>query len=513
MESLTAHEEQGETGSVLRRWMGNGRLVSWRASPVTGIGAAVVGVILTTWLLRSWATRLHLSNVAMAYLLVVLGVATTFGRAPAIVAAILAFLTFDWNFVHPVGHLTVSDPNEWLMLIVFLITGLTTGQLAGALRQRAQEAREGQQESRLLYDLTGAMSSQADLASILELTARRVREVFRAESCEFLLRDGEGRLPATEGGLDINTRRPYGSRALPLRAGEHDFGVAYVGPRQGGQDYGEKEQRLLATFTGHAALAIERTRLARALNEAQLVRESDALKSALLSSISHDLRSPLAAIKAFATGLLEGGAECDAATVREGLAAIDHESDRLNRLVGNLLDISRLQAGALRMNCDSYAVAEVVAEVVGRMARGLAGHPLEVRIPDDLPAVWIDCPLIQQVLTNLLENAVKHTPPATPIRITARRTTDGVAVSVADEGPGIAPSQREAVFARFYRLEESEGKRAGTGLGLAICRGFVEAHGGAIWIEESERGTHVTFSLPLAAVEAQFGEEVGPRGG
>jgi two-component system sensor histidine kinase KdpD len=299
---------------------------------------------------------------------------------------------------------------------------------------------------------------------------------------------------------------------LALRAGEHDFGVAYIGPRGEGRDYTEKEQRLLAAFTSHAALAIERTRLARALNEAQLVRESDALKSALLSSISHDLRSPLAAIKAFATGLLEAGPGCDVATVREGLTAIDEESDRLNRLVGNLLDLTRLQAGALRVNRDWYVLSEVVEEVLRRMARALSQHPLDTSLPDDLPPLWIDATLVQQVLINLIENAVKYTPPGTRIHLRARRTEGSVTLSVADEGPGIAPAERAAVFERFYRLEESEGKRTGTGLGLAICRGFIEAHGGAIGIEEGGVGTTITFSLP-SEVGSERGEEIDPGRG
>jgi two-component system sensor histidine kinase KdpD len=273
--------------------------------------------------------------------------------------------------------------------------------------------------------------------------------------------------------------------------------------------YAAKDRRLLAAIAHHAALAIERTRLSRELSEAQLLRESDALKSALLSSISHDLRTPLAAIKAFATGLLEAGSTWDPATVRESLVAIDGEADRLNRMVGNVLDVSRLEAGALRVHRDWVSIREAIDEALYRLARVLHDHPTTVDVPPDLPPVFVDYALIHQVLVNLLENVAKHTPSGTRIAVTARRDGSEVHVSVSDAGPGILHSEREAVFQRFYRLEESEGRRGGTGLGLAICKGFIEAHGGHIWVAETvQPGTTITFSIPLTAEEEERGEEV-----
>jgi two-component system sensor histidine kinase KdpD len=475
---------------------------------------ALLALLATTWLLRWWATRLHLSNVAMAYLVVILAVATTFGRGPALAASVLAFALFDVTFVQPVGRLTVSDPDQWLMLIAFLATGLTTGQLAGALRQRAQEARERAQDTHLLYELTSAMSSQVDLGVILSLTSRRVQEVFGAESCEFQLRDDRGELPDAGSGAREALSYRRGVAVLPLQAGELDFGVMRVGPRGDRGEYREKERRLLAAIADHVALAIERTRLTRELSEAHLLRESDALKSAILSAVSHDLRTPLAAIKAFATGLLEAGVPWDPDTVRESLTAIDEEADRLNRLVGNLLDVSRLQAGSLSLNRDWYSIEALIHETLRRSERLLERHPVTTDVSADLPAVSLDYPLVQQVLINLLDNAVKHTPAGTPIQITARQLPAEIQVSVSDRGPGIAASEREAVFGKFYRLEKSEHRRAGAGLGLAICRGFVEAHGGRIWIEESPgAGATVTFSLPVDGMEGRCGEEIDPRRG
>jgi two-component system sensor histidine kinase KdpD len=178
------------------------------------------------------------------------------------------------------------------------------------------------------------------------------------------------------------------------------------------------------------------------------------------------------------------------------------------------LDLSRLESGALQMNRDWYAIGEAIHEAIRRMSRVLSDHPTTVDVPADLPPVCIDYPLIQQVLINLFGNIAKHTPPGTPVRVSARRAGGSLVVSVADEGPGIAASERRAVFQRFYRLEAAEGKRAGAGLGLAICRGFVEAHGGTIWIEDSAGlGTTVTFSLPLGEEEERRGEEGDPGRG
>jgi two-component system sensor histidine kinase KdpD len=273
------------------------------------------------------------------------------------------------------------------------------------------------------------------------------------------------------------------------------------------------ELRLLEAFADIAALAVDRERLLREAAGAETLKATDQLKSALLAAVSHDLRTPLAAIKSSVSGLLDPTVEWDAATRRELLGAVDEETDRLTRLVANLLDLSRIEGGALRPILDWYDVRELLETATARLARTVAQH-LVLNVADDVGAVRCDYVQIHQVVANLVENAAKFAPEGTMIRVYARRLPDAVEVSVSDEGPGIPPGERDAVFAKFYRVQRAGGRVAGSGLGLAISKGLVEAHGGRIHIGAAPGGgTCVTFTLPLppASAEPPGGRSAPPQ--
>jgi two-component system sensor histidine kinase KdpD len=258
--------------------------------------------------------------------------------------------------------------------------------------------------------------------------------------------------------------------------------------------------RLLTTFAAQAGLYIERAKLAREAGRAQLLEESDRLKTALLSSVSHDLRTPLAAIKASATVLLQEEAALDATTRSDLLSAINEETDRLNHLVGDLLDQSRIEAGALRLKRDWCDMDELIRAVVRRLASILGGFRVQLHLPADLPLILADYVQVDRVISNLLDNAIRFAPPGSVIEIAASIQGGELTVAVTNQGPAIPARLHPHLFDKFYRISEDRSPSMGTGLGLSICKGIVDAHGGRIWVESpvaEDSGTRFAFTLPL----------------
>jgi len=256
------------------------------------------------------------------------------------------------------------------------------------------------------------------------------------------------------------------------------------------------------TFVDQATSVIERARLRQESLQIEVLQRTDALRAALLSSISHDLRTPLASIKASASSLLQEDVQWSDEERRSFTLAIEHEADRLNRLVANLLDMSRIEGGALKPEKEWYPIDELIHDVLGRMQPILLNRIVQTHLPDDLPPVQLDYLQIDQVLTNLIENAVRYTPSDSPIEISVNVEGDQMVISVADRGPGIPSTDLERVFDKFYRVLGTAERTTGSGLGLAVCKGLVEAHGGHIWAENREGGGAIfRFTLPLGSKE------------
>ncbi len=288
---------------------------------------------------------------------------------------------------------------------------------------------------------------------------------------------------------------------LPIATADRTIGVLEVGGKPGGGRFGTEDEHLLTSFANQAALALERASLTEEARRAAILTQSDELKSALLAAVSHDLRTPLAAIKASVTSLLDASVPWDEAARAEFLQAIDEETDRLTLMVGNLLDLSRIEGGALRPAKEWYDLAELVADVANRLRSRAPDRPLLTEVEPDLPIAHFDYIEIAQVLLNLGDNAAKYAQPGTPIIISARRTPGAIEVAVRDSGPGIPVRALPRLFEKFYRADET-GKVGGIGIGLTICKGLVEAHGGRIWAESREgEGTTVRFTIPLDSPE------------
>ncbi len=521
----------GRFGAALRR-----RTV-WRRL-VVPYGASVAGVAAVSLLIGQLLPRYHVGNISMLYLLLVLALAILAGSGPAILASVLAFLAFDWFFVPPVGRLTVSDPQEWLALCLFLIVAVIAGQLAAGLQRRAEEARRRARESETLYALSTALLGDVRLEHMLQIIVERLREALDLRHAAILLANadgdlsvaaeagepldaaeraerqagaawafasggasgrylapGDGRVTGPLGSLPARGQPPRLGIYVPVVLGAERLGVLAAVERRAGEPLAVDQARLLAAVVAQAALAIGRTRLAEEEERARAAAESDRMKSTFLASVSHDLRTPLTAIRTAASGLRRASLARHDAVYDELAAGIEREVDRLNRLVDNLLEMSRIEAGALPPQKAPEEIGELAGTALARLAPLLRDRRVTVQLAPDLPLVPLDAAQIDRVFTNLLENAAKFSPPGGLIVLEAFAEGGELRVSVHNDGPSLPDDQRGRIFDKFYRLDAGGGR--GTGLGLAICKGIVEAHGGRIWAENDPRGVSVIFTLPL----------------
>jgi len=459
------------------------------------------------------------ANLIMTYLLAIVVIAARYGRGPSVLAAVASVAAFDFFFVPP--HLTfaVADTQYVLTFAVMLFVGLVISGLTARIRLQAETARQREQRTAALYAMSGQLAETGAVEDLVAIAARHIAEVFDAEVGAALAdAGGQLRIVRREGGLAadqddvalslwvLEHRRPAGlgtgtsasARAVyvPLIGHRGPLGVVSIRPRQRDAFAIPGSLRQLETFINQTALAVERARSADEAQEARVRAETERLRNALLTSVSHDLRTPLATITGAATTILESGAHLDHRTQQELLESVREEADRLNRLVQNLLEMTRLESGALQLRRDWHPLEEVVGAALGRLSKSLGTRRVTVNIPPELPLVAIDDVLIEQVFVNLLENAIKYTPPDSAIRILVSATDQSVTVEVADHGPGLPKGHEARVFEKFYRAA-SDGRR-GAGLGLAICRGVVAAHGGRIWAHNlPEGGVAFLFTLPL----------------
>ena len=542
-------------------------VLPWRSYLVDS-ALAVVGALVVTAVLYIFKLYPRIPNISLLYLLVILTLASTRGLYAAILASIVAFLSFDYFLVPPFYTFTIAKVDEWLALFVFLVTAIITSQLASALRQRAEQARRREHETRILYELVRATNIEEDLERQLSIIARAVVDVFSSwgvRDCEILLPDTKGKLIVQGSALQpsdhlmlssdeeataswvmdqaqtvelhdvaLVSQRPddYAQRAIvrstankdsvrkyirmiPLEMGQKVHGVLCIfmedNPRLHAlernlgaeRDRSNPQSAFFWTFVEQATSMIERARLRQESLQIEVLQKTDALRSALLSSISHDLRTPLASIKASASSLLQEDVQWNDEERRSFTLAIEREADRLNRLVANLLDMSRIEGGALNPEKEWYPIDELIHDVLGRMQPILLDRVVQTHISIDLPPVQIDYLEIEQILTNLIENAVRYTPSDSPIDISAYIEGEQMVISVADRGPGIPSADLKRIFDKFYRVLGRTAERpGGSGLGLAVSKGLVEAHEGHIWAENREGGgTQFRFTLPLKRKE------------
>jgi two-component system sensor histidine kinase KdpD len=497
---------------------------------------AVLVVFLVSLFIALIDRFVRVSNISNLYIIGTAALAFRRGLYPAVLASILAFLAYDWFFIPPVSQLTVADPSEYVALVTLLVTSVLIGQLLARVQERASQAQREQTQTELLYEVSEAALSGEGASSVFDVALRRLSETLGLDGARLVLRRdsqlvevaSQGTLAsypdrqhlvrrvADEGQpfgvwlqaknnvrivstLDIEQGRatsPEGGSLeevyVPIVIEARAEGVLVVGGKKNDDQLSGREARFLLAFANQLAAAIQHERLHDQRARARALEESDRLKSALVSSVSHELKTPLTAIKAAATALQED--QVAPGTQSELVESINRETDRLTGLVTNLLDMSRLEAGGVQLQLEWVSIVDVVADVLDRLEATLRGRQVAVQISETLPETPLDFTLISQVLANLLDNAARYSPPTAKISISAEVVRHQLRVTVFNEGSTIRPADLEHLFDKFYRANSSPG---GTGLGLAIARSIVEAHSGRIWAENvGRRGVSFTFTLP-----------------
>jgi two-component system sensor histidine kinase KdpD len=492
-----------------------------RASPAAWLWVAAAMVIATLAALGLRELGFAEANLVMVYLLAVVLVASRVSIGPAIGAAILAVVLFDVLFTEPFYWVTVHDTQYLLTFAIMLGVGVLASTLMARVRTQAEISRTNERRTEALYRLNRRLSAAADTTRLVDDSERALAEVFDAHAVIFLPDEHRTIRPivghaasfaasASEfaaaqwvlergqvAGLGTNTLPNLEAFYVPLTTPDGVAAVLAIQPRDRESLQSPEVRQLLTSSAAQIALAIERARLREESQRALLQAETERLRSSLLSAVSHDLRTPLAAIAGAASSLRDAGETLDAATRRELLDTVCDESERMTRLVENLLQMTRLSSGKITVNKQWHLVDEVIGSALSRLERQLAGREVLVEIPHRLGLCQFDDVLVEQVIINLLDNAIKYSPPGSPITILAEGRPSAVQLEVADRGQGIAAGDEQRVFEMFYRGPEGAHRR-GAGLGLAICRAIVQAHGGSIHVaNRPEGGASFRLMLPF----------------
>jgi two-component system sensor histidine kinase KdpD len=513
-----------------------------------GLLVAAVALVSATLLAVVLERRLGVPNAAIVYLLAVVVVGTGYGSWHAVATAVASFLIYDFFLVQPLYTFTIAGPGEWLDLLLFLVVAIAIGRLSALQLQRRREAELRTAEARAMFAMSRDIATTTTaLEAAPPLVARLVREAEMARvwvglgasigdervtadshpeeprpacSSRWLLHavsaEAQPVWVRVHDAAIVRTRDQDEHVAVyrvPIEVGGETIGSIWAARTRDDPLPGRSHTRLLAAAADQLGQSVVRDRLAAEATAAQVARESDALKSALLDSVSHDLRTPLAAIRATAGNLMDPEVALAPEEQRAAARSIDLEAERLSRLVRNMLDLSRIEGGALHPSLELYDLADLIDPVVERLAPVLAPTTPEVAIVEGLPAVKVDAIFVDQILTNLLENAARYAT-GSRVRIVAGQGRDGrVELVVEDAGPGVPASAMPRLFERFYRVQRRKGGREerGSGIGLAVVKGLTEAMGGSVEARSSGLGgLAIVVGLPVDRSVEPAAEPVEP---
>ncbi len=485
-------------------------------------GWSLLFVLVAAVLARMLQPLVSLPSLSLVFLLPVLLSAIRFGLWPSVCACVLSTAVYNFFFIPPVYSFTIASSQEWLAYVIYFVVAIITSNLAASVRDQAEAAKRREDRTASLFALSRAIAGAVDAETMREVIATKIHDTLGQQVAlllpighEFALAvarpEGtvlsEQEIAAASWAWQHN--RPTGHGAdtlpgmawhfLPLKTTHAVVGVLGVRFQKASNTITPRTQRLLEALADQAAIGLDRANLREQMENARLLTETERLRAALLSSVSHDLRTPLASIIGSVSSLLDVGTDYDEATRKDLLLTIREEADRLDRFVGNLLDIMRLESGRLEPNRQWVQIDDLVGTVLSRSTSPWSGHRISLRIEPALPMLKLDFVLMQQVLFNLLDNAAKYSPAGSEILIEARRIGSSVVLDVSDEGVGVPADDIERIFDMFYRVRHGDLQVAGTGVGLAICRGIVDAHGGSIHAESpaGDRGTRMTIALPI----------------
>jgi two-component system sensor histidine kinase KdpD len=462
-----------------------------------------------------------LTNLVMVYLLGATIAALKLGRGPAIAVAVINVLAFDFFFVPPRYSLAVADLQFVVTFGVMLAVALIIATLVANVRAQTRSAGARERRTALLYAMSRELVTTRSLEDLARVAVKHVAETFASRSV-VLVPNAKGRLQRptaspTSGsllsadltvaqwvydndaaaGLATDTLPATTAIYLPLRASHQALGVLAVEPTHRRRLLLPEQRHLLETFASQIALALERARLEKEAEQARVTAETEGLRNTLLASISHDLRTPLAVITSASSALSDPSSTFESEARRSLSALIEGKSKEMAEIISNVLDLMRLESGHVSLRLESVMIEDLVNSALQRLSTRIALHPVEVRLPPDLPPVQVDGSLVLQVFTNLLENVIKYTPAGTTVTMTAAALDAFVRVSIDDDGPGLPPGDLDRLFAKFHRGRD-ESSAGGAGLGLSICRAIVTAHGGQIHASQRPGGgARFSFNLPL----------------
>ena len=483
---------------------------AWQDRPAISKGSApiillsvIIGVTLFMRVLELlWPGHVSTPVIALTYLLTINVLTLVFGLGGGISAALLSFAALNFVFIEPRGTMLIHSSEDLIVLLFFLVVAGINSQLLGKAQIGRVQAEQRERDATVLSDFSVALTSLRHESDVAELLAGHVSRLIHPHGVEVVV-IGEAQLPITQAHVPAtfaSSARTLTQLSVPpsaealIESPRAQLGHIRVWRTQRPLDEGE--QRLIRTMAGMTALALERIRLAQVEARANVLEESDRLKSALLSSVSHELRTPLSALRAGAESLNHGLVSLDSNAGRDLIANMDEAAQHLSKLVDNVMDMSRIEAGVLKPRREWCLLVDIVMDALAHLQNELRQHQVTSQVPEELPLVPIDPNQIDQVLTNLLANAAKYAPPGSRIDLTAEAQADHLLVTVTNQSTHIPVEHLERIFDKFYRVTDSD-RVLGTGLGLSICKGIIKAHGGHIWAKNVDGGVAFSFTLPL----------------
>jgi len=476
--------------------------------PVIRMGAVLITVGGITFLCTS-VVPVTAATAGFCYLVAILLIARFLGSREAIVASLPATLCFDYFFLPPFGTFTITDPQNWAALFAFLATAIVASQLSTYAKQSAQDALERQQDTERLYALSRAILLTEANREAPKQIAHQIERIFEFPAVALYVRDtGEIHRAGPEDlqGIEDPLRQAAVQGTLTQ---DETAQTTVTAIRLGGQPIGSLAIRgrllsdgALQALSSLVAIALEKVRGQEATSRAEAARQSEELKSTLLDAIAHEFKTPLTSIKAAATALLSETVP-KAEEQRELISIVNEEADHLGRLVTEALQMARIEAGKIQLNKRMHPIEELISNALQQMRPLAEGRTLEVSIARGLPNVPVDPELMQLAIRQLLDNALKYSPPDSPVTIRALRRNGGLEIKVSDQGSGIPERDRSRVFDKYYRGSNNRSRVTGTGMGLTIAREIIRAHGGEIWVEsEPGKGSEFSFTLPADGKEA-----------
>lgn len=441
-------------------------------------------------------------TVALTLVLAILGIATWWGFTESIVAAVAGVLGLNYYFLPPIGQFTISDPENWVALAVFLVTAVTASELSVRARRRAAEAIARSREVERLYSLGQALLLSSSMRTAAREVVNSIIRTFEIPAAVFFNRSNDEFLRSDERTASISDEQLRQIAESGELLVDRSRQIAIVPIRLGGQSTGSLgfvgctlSTAALNALAYLVAIGIERTRAIDEANKAEAARQSEVLKATLLDALAHDLKTPLTSIKGAVTHLLAGPRNAEE---QELLTIANEEADRLNRLVVEVLEMAGIEASKLHPDRAPHSIEDIVQATLRAHEETLKDRNVTVLIPASLPAVDVDFEFIQQVLKQLLDNSIKYSRPGTPLTISAELAGERIVIHVADQGRGIPVAEQHRIFDKFYRGLAWRDKVPGTGLGLSIAKGIIEAHGGKIWVaSEPGKGTVFSFAVPM----------------